>query len=61
MSLARKRFDWAEQASLSLNPERFSRVHEKHATGGQTCSMCGEFCAMEIAEKYLGISVTRCP
>jgi len=61
MSLARKRFDWAEQARLSLNPERFSRVHEKHATGGQTCSMCGEFCAMEIAEKYLGISVTRCP
>lgn len=61
MSLARKRFDWAEQSRLSLNPERFSRVHEQHATGGQACSMCGEFCAMEIAEKYLGIQVTRCP
>jgi len=61
MSLARKRFDWAEQAKLSLNPERFSRVHKKHTTGGQACSMCGEFCAMEIAEKYLGIPVAKCP
>lgn len=61
MSLARKSFNWAEQARLSLDPERFSRVHEKHTTGGQACSMCGEFCAMEIAQKYLGIPVTRCP
>jgi phosphomethylpyrimidine synthase len=61
MSLARKGFDWKEQARLSLDPERFSRVHEKHTTGGQACSMCGQFCAMEIAERYLGITVTRCP
>jgi len=61
MSLARKAFDWEEQERLSLNPERFSRGHQKHFTGGKACSMCGQFCAMEIAEKYLGISVTRCP
>jgi phosphomethylpyrimidine synthase len=61
MSLARKRLDWGEQAKLSLDPKHFSGVHAKHATGGSACSMCGEFCAMEMAEKYLGISVVRCP
>jgi phosphomethylpyrimidine synthase len=61
MSLARKRLDWGEQAKLSLDPKLFRSVHAKHATGGSACSMCGEFCAMELAEKYLGISVARCP
>jgi phosphomethylpyrimidine synthase len=61
MSLARKKLDWGEQARLSLDPKHFRGVHAKHATGGSACSMCGEFCAMEMAEKYLGISVVRCP
>ncbi len=60
MSLARKRLDWKEQAHLSLDPKRFGRIHEKHQTAGTACSMCGDFCAMELAEKYLGISVKRC-
>jgi len=60
MSLARKRFDWQEQAELSLDPQRFNRVHAKHETVGKACSMCGDFCAMDLAEKYLGISVARC-
>ena len=60
MSLARKRLDWEEQARLSLDPERSRRVHSKHATAGTACSMCGEYCAMELVEKYLGISTPRC-
>jgi len=60
MSMARKRLDWEEQARLSLDPEHSRRVHGKHATIGVACSMCGEFCAMELAEKYLGISSARC-
>jgi phosphomethylpyrimidine synthase len=60
MSMARKKLNWEEQASLSLDPKRFSRVHDKQATTGTACSMCGEFCAMELAEKYLGISVAKC-
>jgi len=60
MSLARKRLDWAEQARLSLDPERSCQVHGKHASAGSACSMCGEFCAMELVEKYLGVSATRC-
>jgi len=60
MSLARKRLNWKEQADLSLDPKRFIHAHSKHQTAGTACSMCGDFCAMELAEKYLGIFVPKC-
>ena len=60
MSVARKKFDWKEQARLSLDPERSRQARSKHASAGSACSMCGEFCAMELVEKYLGISATKC-
>jgi phosphomethylpyrimidine synthase len=60
MAVARKQLDWEEQARLSLNPELARRVHTKHASGGKACSMCGEYCAMELVEKYLGISASKC-
>ena len=60
MSVARKKLDWEEQARLSLDPERSRRVHVKHASSGAACSMCGEFCAMELVEKYLGVKATKC-
>jgi phosphomethylpyrimidine synthase len=59
MSVARKKLDWAEQARLSLDPERSRRVHGKHASAGAACSMCGEFCAMALMENYLGISAPK--
>jgi phosphomethylpyrimidine synthase len=59
MSVARKRLDWEEQSRLSLDPERSRQVHGKHASAGVACSMCGEFCAMELMEKYLGISAPK--
>ncbi len=60
MALARKRLDWDEQARLSLDPERFSRVHGERATSGAACSMCGQYCAMDLVGKYLGVKATRC-
>jgi len=60
MSIARKSLNWEEQARLSLDTERSRQVHGKHATVGSACSMCGQFCAMELTEKYLGISVAKC-
>jgi len=60
MSVARKKLDWEAQAKLSLNPELARRVHSKHSSAGTACSMCGEFCAMELVEKYLGISAIKC-
>lgn len=60
MSLARKKLDWKEQAKLSLDPKRFNRAHSKHETTGTACSMCGDFCAMDLTEKYLDISINKC-
>ena len=59
MSMARKKLDWEEQARLSLDPERSRQVHNKHDSAGSACSMCGEFCAMALMEKFLGISAPR--
>jgi len=60
MSMARKKLDWKEQARLSLDPELSRQVHSKHASAGAACSMCGEYCAMALMEKYLGISAPEC-
>jgi phosphomethylpyrimidine synthase len=60
MSIARKHLDWKTQIELSLDPDRVQNVHNKFATRGPACSMCGDFCAMALVEKYLGISISKC-
>jgi len=60
MAKARKSLDWEEQARLSLDPQRSRRVHGKHTSAGTACSMCGDFCAMELVEKYLGVATPKC-
>ena len=60
MSTARKKLDWEEQARLSIDTERSRQVHSKHASTGSACSMCGQYCAMELVEKFLGVSAPRC-
>jgi len=60
MSLARKRLDWEEQARLALDPERSRRIHRERASTGSACSMCGQYCAMELVEKYLGVRAAKC-
>ena len=60
MSIARKNLDWEEQARLSLNPERSQRVHGQHTSKGAACSMCGEYCAMDLMKEFLGVSTTKC-
>jgi phosphomethylpyrimidine synthase len=60
MAIARKKLDWEEQALLSLDPELARRVHRRHASAGAACSMCGQFCAMELVAKYLNVPVMKC-
>ncbi len=60
MSEARKRLDWDEQARLALDPKRFERVHHQRDTAGTACSMCGQYCAMDIVGQYLGIKAGKC-
>ena len=60
MSLARKELDWAAQARLSLDPERAKQVRQKRGTSSEACSMCGDFCAMELTARFLGGKANRC-
>ena len=60
ISVARKNLDWETQVSMSLDPEKVKKVHSKYTTKGRACSMCGKYCAMELMEKYLGITASKC-
>ena len=60
MSMARKSLDWERQAALSIDPARARAVHSRHGTIGSACSMCGQFCAMELVSKYLGKAPAKC-
>jgi phosphomethylpyrimidine synthase len=60
ISLARKRLDWEEQARLSLDPDKFDRIHRQRASTSSACSMCGKYCAMDLVGKYLGVKTTKC-
>ncbi|MCK4964499.1 MAG: phosphomethylpyrimidine synthase ThiC, partial [Dehalococcoidia bacterium] len=60
MSLARKNLDWKEQLKLCLDPTRAGKARAQHDTSGAGCSMCGQYCAMELVASYLGTSPGRC-
>jgi phosphomethylpyrimidine synthase len=55
MSAARKALDWDAQERLGIDPTKFDIVKRdldrKRDGADKTCSMCGEFCAMEMNEK----------
>lgn len=60
MALARKRLDWEEQIRLSIDPEHARRVRSRNEFSGAACSMCGEYCAMELMDRHLGILAPKC-
>lgn len=50
MSKARKKLDWAKQAKLSIDPQKFLKERRKISPKTKkTCSMCGSYCAMREA------------
>lgn len=54
MSLARKKLDWEEMYKLSIDPEKARRYHEEAAPEKEdTCSMCGNFCAVKNMNRIL--------
>jgi phosphomethylpyrimidine synthase len=60
MSAARKRLDWKEQIDLSIDKNKAQSIHARYPATGETCSMCGPYCAMALVDKYLGISTVKC-
>ena len=60
MAVARKSLDWEEQAKHSLDPARSRHVHHERGTKSTACSMCGQYCAMDLVAKYLGVKAAKC-
>jgi phosphomethylpyrimidine synthase len=53
MSLARKRFDWEKQFELCFNPEKAKSIWNRRKSKF-ACSMCGDLCAIKLAQRALG-------
>lgn len=61
MAKARKALDWEAQARLSIDPEKAAQRHAERPTSAESgCSMCGNFCAMNLVSEYLGTAFTKC-
>lgn len=50
MAKARKALDWQSQIELSIDPELTASYH---LSKSQTCTMCGEYCAIKISSESL--------
>ena len=54
MAQARARLDWEEQFSLAIDPEKARRYRaESKPEQEDTCSMCGNFCAVKNMNRIL--------
>ncbi|MCI9135058.1 MAG: phosphomethylpyrimidine synthase ThiC [Lachnospiraceae bacterium] len=54
MSLARKQLNWEKQFALCLDPEKARRYREEAKPEKEdTCSMCGNFCAVRNMNRIL--------
>ncbi len=61
MSRARKSLDWERQIELALDPIKARKMYEERRVEGErTCTMCGDFCAMEFISRYLGKKLPPC-
>lgn len=57
MSEARRALDWEAQINLALDSAVARRAFEERSTKkGEVCSMCGEFCALNLIKDYFQIS-----
>lgn len=53
ISEARKKLDWGEQRKFALDPHKFQDIRKKRKSKSTACSMCGEFCALQIVSEFL--------
>lgn len=54
MAIARRDLDWQKQMKLALDPQKAQEMHRAlNPVEQEVCSMCGEFCAIDMVNKYL--------
>jgi phosphomethylpyrimidine synthase len=60
MSLARRNLDWEQQIELGIDPAKAREIRAQHRTLGHGCSMCGDYCALELVSQLLGSPLKEC-
>lgn len=54
MGHARRDLDWEAQYNLSINPDRARQIRAERAPAdNEACTMCGDYCALKIANKVI--------
>jgi phosphomethylpyrimidine synthase len=53
MSSARRNLNWEQQLKLAIDPAKARELHSRHPTAGHGCSMCGDYCALELVSRFL--------
>lgn len=53
ISEARKNLDWDKQQKFALDPHKFKDIRKRRKSKSKACSMCGDFCAMQIVSEFL--------
>ncbi len=54
MAWARKSLDWEEQMRLAIDPAlALKKRGQRAAADSDACSMCGDYCAVKIVNRYL--------
>jgi len=55
MARARRKFDWAKQFELAINPEKPQELRRRRppTIDPNVCSMCSKFCAIKMVNTYL--------
>ncbi|MBD3413377.1 MAG: phosphomethylpyrimidine synthase ThiC [Candidatus Aminicenantes bacterium] len=56
ISKARRRLDWEAQKKLAIDPYKFEDIRNQRQTKSKACSMCGDFCALQMVEDFLNSS-----
>jgi phosphomethylpyrimidine synthase len=53
MGKARRALDWGKQFRLAINPEKAKKIRsERMPEDSDVCTMCGDYCAMKIVDRY---------
>ncbi len=58
MDILRAKRNWKREKEIAIDKEKFERLRNKFPLKEKdVCTMCGEFCAIKIVEKYLGTKI----
>ncbi len=61
MAKARKELNWESEFKLALDPEKARNIYSRVKVKNETCTMCGEYCAVKLLSKYLKVDSDKTP